>query len=80
MQLKRVKEVNSFGVIGNMDETPLFFDVVPGRIIDSKGKKGIIVRKTGSEKRHLTVTLTVLSDGTVLLAQEIFKGKRQLDF
>ena len=54
-QLKRVKEVNSFGVIGNMDETPLFFDVISGRIIDSKGKKSITVLTTGSEKKHLTV-------------------------
>ena len=79
-QLKKVKEVNSFGVIGNLDETPLFFNVIPGRVIDSKGKKIIIVQTTGSEKRHLTVTLTVLSDGTVLPAQAIFKEKRQLDF
>ena len=52
-QLKRVKEINCFRVIGNMHETPLYFDV-PSRVIAKKGTKSVIVRTTGSEKRHLT--------------------------
>ncbi len=61
-----------------MDETPLYFDVVPNRILDRKGKKSISVRTTGSEKRHLTVTLCVTHDGDVHPALVIFKGKRPL--
>jgi len=79
-QLQRLKEINKFEVIGNMDETPLYFDVVPNRILDKKGKKSIIVRTTGSQKRHLTVTLCVTHDGDVLPALAIFKGKKPLDF
>ncbi len=79
MQLVRLKEINRFEVIGDMDETPLYFDIVPNRVIDKKGKKSIIVRTTGSEKRHLTVTLCVTHDGDVLPALVIFKGKTPLD-
>ena len=35
---------------------------------------------TGSQKRHLTVVLTVLADGVVLPALAIFKGKKQPKF
>ena len=78
-QLGHLKEINKFEMIGNMDETPLYFDVVPNRIIDKKGKKSITVRTTGSEKRHLTVTLCVTHEGEVLPGLVIFKGKRPLD-
>lgn len=65
-------------MIGNRDETPLYFDVVPNRVLDRKGKKSIIVQTAGSQKRHLTVTLCVLHDADVLPALAIFKGKRPL--
>ena len=60
-----------------MDKTPLHFDIVPGRVVDKKGKKSVIVRTTGTEKRHLTVVLTILAHGEVLPALAIFKGKKQ---
>ena len=61
-----------------MDETLLYFDVVPNRILDRKGKKSIIIRTTGSQKRHLTVTLCVTHEGNVLPALAIFKSSRPL--
>ncbi len=63
-----------------MDETPLYFDIVPGRVLDTKGKKSVIVRTAGNEKRHLTVVLTVLSHGEVLPAVVIFKRKEATRF
>ncbi len=65
-------------MIINMDETPLYFDLVPGRIVDQKGTKSVIVRTTGCDKRHLTVVLGVSAAGNVLPTMIIFKGKRQL--
>ena len=41
--IKRVKELFNFRVLGNMDETLLFFDVVPNQVIATKGAKGIVV-------------------------------------
>ena len=42
-------------LLGNMDETPVYFDMVPGKTVDVRGKKTIKVRMTESEKRHITV-------------------------
>nr|XP_002740528.1 PREDICTED: pogo transposable element with ZNF domain-like [Saccoglossus kowalevskii] len=39
----------------------------------------VSIRSTGAEKRHLTVILTVLANGTVLPPMIIFKGVRKLN-
>lgn len=49
--------------LGNMDETPVFFNMVPGKTIDVRGKKTIKVRTTGSEKQHITVVLACMASG-----------------
>ena len=46
-QFCRLKEINQFEMIGNMDETPLYFDIVPNNVLDRKGKKSIVVWTTG---------------------------------
>lgn len=62
--------------IGNMDET-LYFDLVPNKAVDWVGAKPCIVRTTGAEKRHITVALTVTTNGEMLPPFVIFKWKRQ---
>ena len=66
------------GLIINMDETPMYFDIVPGRTVDTKGTKTVKVRTTGAEKRHITVVLAVSNNGNVLPPMIIFNGKREL--
>lgn len=63
----------------NMDETPMYFDLLPGKTVDVKGRKSIRIRTTGSEKRHLTIVLAVSAAGDVLSPMVIFKGKRPLN-
>ena len=58
-----------------MDKTPVYFNMVPGKTIDVKGKKTIKVRTTGSEKRHITVVLACAASGEFLPPMIIFKGK-----
>ena len=65
-------------LIGNMDETPAYFDIVPGRTIDIKGQKSVLIHTTGCEKRHFTVTLTITASVEMLQLFVIFKGKRKL--
>lgn len=67
-------------MIINMDETPMYFDLVHGKTINQKGEKSVLIRTTGAEKRHLTVVLAVSADGDVLPPMIIFKGKRALKF
>lgn len=68
---------NEYGMahIGNMDETPMFFDVVGNTTINKKGEKTILVKTTGHEKQHFTVVLACLADGTKLPPMIIFKRK-----
>ena len=65
-------------LIGNMDKTPMYFDMTSNKTVERKGAKTVSVRTTGAEKRHLTVVLTVTADGKMLPPMIIFKGKREL--
>jgi len=61
--------------IGNMDETPMNFDMVGNRTISSKGEKTILLKTTGHEKTRFTVVLACMADGTKLRPMVIFKRK-----
>ena len=63
-----------YNLIANMDETPAYFDTVPSKTVDKKGKKSIIVRTTKSEKRHITAVLSCTATGDMLPPMIIFKG------
>ena len=63
-------------LIINMDETPVYFDLQPAKTINKCGEKSVLVRTTGSEKRHFTVVLAVTASGVMLPPMVIFKGKR----
>lgn len=62
----------------NMDETPVFFDLVPNKTVEKKGSKSVIVRTSNSDKRHVTIVLAVTASGKILPTMIIFKGKRKL--
>lgn len=61
--------------IGNMDETPMWFDLPGNHTIDMKGNKTVLVKTTGHEKTHFTVVLGCMADGTKLKPMVIFKRK-----
>ncbi|CAG8632807.1 2269_t:CDS:1, partial [Diversispora eburnea] len=61
--------------IGNMDETPIFFDMVQNQTIDTRRSKTVNVRTTSNEKNRFTCVLTILADGTKLAPFVIFKGQ-----
>ena len=67
-----------FPLIGNMNETPVFFDMVPERSLVSTGKKFVSIRTSGSEKRDVTIVLTVAADRFILSPMIIFRGKTNL--
>ncbi|GFT92182.1 pogo transposable element with KRAB domain [Trichonephila clavipes] len=64
--------------IGNMDETPVKFDMIGNKTIDMNGTKMIPIKTTGHEKSHFTVVLSCLADGTKLKTMVIFKRKTVL--
>ena len=61
--------------IGNMDETPVWFDMPPSKTVDSVGAKTVLLKTTGHEKTRFTVVLACLADGTKLKPMVIFKRK-----
>ena len=69
-----------FSLIGNMNETPVFFDMVPLKCIAAKGTKECMVLTLGGEKKHLTVVLSAAGDGKMLPPMIIFKGKTDRTF
>ena len=70
------KKVNyEMAHIGNMDETPVWFDMPAPRTIDGKGKKTVMIKTSGHGKSRFTVVLTCMADGTRLKPMIIFKRK-----
>lgn len=63
--------------IGNMDETPVWFDMPSARTVNTRGEKTVTVATTGHEKSRFTVVLSCLADGTKLKPMIIFKRKTQ---
>ena len=49
-----------------MDETPMYFDLVPGQTVKKKGVKSVKIHTTGADKKHLTLVLAVSAAGDVL--------------
>ena len=71
--MRKGKYPRSLGA--NMDETPAFFDMIPEKSIYKTGSREYIVRTSGSKKKHVTVVLSTVADGTMLPPMLIFKGK-----
>ena len=74
--IKKRKEVDyPMCMIGNMDETPMNFDMPSNQTVDIKGKKTIMIKTTVHEKTHFTVVLACTADGGKLPPMVIFKRK-----
>ena len=58
-----------------MDETPVFFDMVQEKPLVQKGQTSVTIRTSASEKRHVTVALTVAVDVFILPPMIIFRDK-----
>ena len=61
--------------IGNMDETPMTFDLPGNQTVDSVGSKAIMIKTTGHEKTHFIVVLACMADGVKLKPVFFFRRK-----
>jgi len=59
--------------IGNMDETPITFDMPSTRTVNAAGAKTIMIKTTGHEKTRFTHVLACMADGTKFEPVVIFK-------
>ena len=58
-----------------MDETPLFFNMLPNKTIAKRDKKTILIKSQNQEKCRITIILCIVADGDKLPPVIIFKGK-----
>jgi len=58
----------------NMDETPVYLDMVGNHTMEVKGAKEVNLKTTGAEKQRVTVVLACSMDGGKLPPMVIFKG------
>ncbi|CAG8582790.1 8154_t:CDS:2, partial [Paraglomus brasilianum] len=64
-------------LIGNMDETPLSFDLPNPTTVTQHGSKSVTIRTTGHERTCFTVILACMADGSKLPPMCIFKLKNK---
>ena len=72
---KRQQNNYQLQCIGNMDETPVYMDMLPHSTYNKKGEKTVLIKSTGHEKSRFTTVLAVMADGTKLPPMLIFKRK-----
>ena len=58
-----------------MDETPLFFNMVPNKTITQKGDKSVVIRTQNQEKLRITCILSICGGGVKFPPYIIFKSK-----
>jgi transposase-like protein len=62
--------------IFNMDETPVYIDMMSNTTISFKGEKTTEAVNTGNSKTRFTVVVTISSSGKLLKAMVIIKGRK----
>ena len=67
VQRQRIEHDFALNMIGNMDEIPVYFDIITNKMIDKRGGRSVQVRTTGGDRRHnITVVLACTADGQLL--------------
>lgn len=61
--------------IGNIDETPVWFDMPTSKTVTNRGERSVLIKTTGHKKTRFTVVLSCMADGTRLKPRVIFKRK-----
>ena len=70
-----MKKQYSLPLIGNMDETPLWFDM-PGET--HKGDRSVPICTTGHDKGRFMVVLAAMANGRKLPPYVVLKGVRPI--
>ena len=59
----------------NMDQTPIFFSMVPRTTLQSRGSRTVNVRTSTSSTMRVTAAVTITASGKKLCPMLVFKGK-----
>ena len=74
--IRRTYHINeSYECIINMDETPVWFEMISKTTVDKIGNKSVTVKTFGSERTRLSLLLAISANGGKLKSLIVFKGK-----
>jgi len=76
VQLGIYDNMDDYDRIVNIDETPVYFEMITDKTINKKGVKVISVETKGNEKKLISCVLAVSAGGKKLIPTLIFKGGR----
>ena len=54
-----------------MDESPIFFNMIPNKTIAKRGKKTILIKTQNQQKCRISVLLCIVADGSKLAPLKI---------
>ena len=72
---KELQILENLNSIGNLDETPIFFEMYNNYTVSKIGEKTVKVKNFGYEKDRISVVLCITSNGKKLPPLIVFKGK-----
>ena len=72
---KKLQIFENLNCIGNVDETPIFFEMYNNYIVSKIGEKTVKVKNFGYEKDRVSVFLCITANGKKLTPLIVFKGK-----
>jgi hypothetical protein len=75
---EKISNLSPSDYVLNMDETPIYVDMMRNHTISFKGEKNTEVNSTGNQKTRLTVVLTISSAGEMLKAFVILRGLKKV--
>ena len=72
MNIKISEDLNA---IGNIDKTPVFFEMYQNKTIAKIVAKKVNIKSFGCDKLRISIILTILANGDKLAPLIVFKGK-----
>ena len=72
----KIGDVQNMCNIYNMDETPIWFEMISKNTVTKLGEKTVTKRTFGSERTRISVILCISADGQKIPPLLVFKGKK----
>ena len=69
-------QINDLNCYINVDETPVYMEMIRPTTIAKKRLKSIIINTNGPEKHRISALLSIIRDGNKLLPLLIFRVKK----
>lgn len=76
--LNKAASKYTLDLIYNMDETPMYYDLLESRTIDFVGSNSVDVVHSGNEKKRFTLVVTISADGRLLPFYLILRGLKNI--